>query len=59
MAAENVGSILAVLAFIVLAFKGCDGALHRQAVADYEQCVAWQKDGYPIKCNPQSYGLGE
>lgn len=56
---ETIGSVLLVLAFGLLALKGCDTAVHRQAVADYEECLSWQKEGYPIQCNPKNYGLGE
>ena len=52
-------SVFAILAFALLCLKSCDVAMGRQAYADYEQCLSWQKDGYPVQCNPSKYGIGE
>ena len=56
---ENAFSVFVVLMFGILCLKGCDTAMGRQAYADYEQCLSWQKDGYPVQCNPSKYGIGE
>lgn len=49
----------ALLAFCLLLLKGCDTAMGRQANADYQEYLSWQKDGYPVQCNPSKYGIKE
>ncbi|WAJ74550.1 hypothetical protein [Moraxella bovis] len=39
----------------LLSLRGCDIALKKQAQADYEQCLSWQADGYPVKCDVEKY----
>lgn len=33
----------------------CATILDRQAQADYQKCLAWQADGYPVKCDAEEY----
>lgn len=47
--------ILAILAMSVLFLYGCVSALNKQAEADYQKCLSWQADGYPIKCDAENY----
>lgn len=43
------------IAFIVLMcavlLYACDAGLAKQAEADYQKCLLWQADGYPIRCD--------
>lgn len=41
--------------FALLSLRGCDIALKKQAEADYQKCLSWQADGYPIKCDVDKY----
>ena len=45
-------TIVATLALLPVA---CTKGLDRQARADYEQCLSWQADGYPVKCDVGKY----
>lgn len=41
--------------FALLSLRGCDAALKKQAELDYQKCLSWQADGYPIKCDVEKY----
>lgn len=39
----------------IFVLRGCDVALKKQAEVDYQQCLAWQADGYEIRCDEGKY----
>lgn len=41
--------------FALLSLRGCDIALKKQAQVDYQECLSWQADGYPVKCDVEKY----
>lgn len=41
--------------FALLSLRGCDIALKKQAEVDYQECLSWQADGYPVKCDVEKY----
>ncbi|STY99080.1 Uncharacterised protein [Moraxella lacunata] len=41
--------------FALLSLRGCDIALKKQAQVDYQECLSWQADGHPIKCDVEKY----
>lgn len=41
--------------FALLSLRGCDIALEKQAQVDYQECLSWQADGYPIECDVEKY----
>ncbi len=41
--------------FALLLLHGCDIALEKQAEVDYQECLSWQADGYPVKCDVEKY----
>ncbi|OPH36391.1 hypothetical protein [Moraxella lacunata] len=41
--------------FALLSMRGCDIALKKQAQVDYQECLSWQADGHPIKCDVEKY----
>lgn len=43
-------AVLTVLMCAVLLYA-CNTGLQRQAEADYQKCLLWQADGYPIRCD--------
>lgn len=41
--------------FALLSLRGCDIALKKQAQVGYQECLSWQADGHPIKCDVEKY----
>lgn len=39
----------------LLSLHGCDIALKKQAEVDYQECLSWQADGHPIRCDVEKY----
>lgn len=46
---------LAAVIMLALTPYACMQGLDRQAQADYEQCLSWQADGYPVECDVEKY----
>lgn len=51
---EIFGRIVAVALLAVMPLA-CMESLDRQAHADYQECLSWQADGYPVKCDVEKY----
>lgn len=47
--------IIIQIAFMVLVcavlLYTCDAGLKKQAEVDYQECLSWQADGYPVRCD--------
>lgn len=41
---------LAIITMSMLLVYSCTSVIDRQAEADYQECLAWQNDGYPVEC---------
>lgn len=40
-----------VLMMVISMLYACNIGLSREAEADYQQCLSWQQEGYPIQCH--------
>lgn len=46
--------VLTVLMCAVLLYA-CDAGLAKQAEVDYKQCLSWQADGHPVRCDRPNF----
>ncbi len=46
--------VFAIILLALLPFA-CTISLDKQAEADYQKCLSWQADGYPVKCDVEKY----
>lgn len=47
--------LITVVVMLALFPVACMESLDRQAHADYEECLSWQADGYPVECDVEKY----